>query len=351
MTQTSERPAARGVRLTRSRVSAAHAVELVRSALDVAELLADQVVRPALAEADPPDFTRQIDEVARLLRLAGRVLHSEHDRRRIAGLDRRLAILTRAARIRDLVLGEDASGSSPDAQDVNLVGSAIGDAYVLNHALPCATDCGRLPPPDWADAHWLSGVADALILEALDEDDLARLGQLLMAPALLRTSWSPVQWFGWQVLCDAWSRFGFVPGRGLPEEAEGESPAQGVRRVLGAVHHATLVGGLTVATLLSSGFLPPASPPAEPTGPSIWIDRDGTTRHWHRAWHRLPTVERESLGMVPAGMALHRAVRDADVVAIVRSLDSGPAPLLPEPLVLQAAELVDRLAVLVGGDC
>lgn len=409
-----QRVPGRGARLTESRGSSGHAVELVRSALDVAELLVDQVVRPALAEADPPDFTKEVGEVAMLLRMADRVLDEEADRSRIARLARRIAIFARSAQTRNLVvvrpsraaahllahgclqqlgctddsfeeLGRAALGSSaaaaaervpyrlldvawirhlvlgdgeldhpalglsPVAQGVDLVGTTTDDAYAFSHALPYATDFGRLTLPEWADARWLSGVADALILKALDEDDLDLLGELLMAPALLRTSWSSVQWFGWQVLCDAWCRFGFVPGPGLPEATEGESPAQEVRRVLGTVYHSTLVGGLAVATLLSTGYLPPATPPADPTGPSIWIDRDGRSRSWHRTWHRLPTVEREALGVVPAGMALHRAVRDADVVAIVRSLNSGPAPLLPEPLVLQAAELVNRLAVLVGG--
>ena len=47
-------------------------------------------------------------------------------------------------------------------------------------------------------------------------------------------------------------------------------------------------------------------------------------------------------------MALHRAVADTDVVAIVECLDSPSVPALPQALVTQAAELVNRLALLVG---
>ena len=101
-------------------------------------------------------------------------------------------------------------------------------------------------------------ITDALVLKALHEDDLDLLGELLMAPALLRRDWTPVQWFGWRVLCDTWAHYGFVPGPGLPPPVEGEDAAETVRRVLGTVYHTTLVGGLAVATLVSTGSLPAA---------------------------------------------------------------------------------------------
>ena len=42
-----------------------------------------------------------------------------------------------------------------------------------------------------------------------------------MVPAILRRDWTPVQWFGWRVLCDTWRHYGFVPGPGLPPPVEG----------------------------------------------------------------------------------------------------------------------------------
>ncbi len=255
--------------------------------------------------------------------------------------------------IRHLLLGDDeldhpSIEHSPIVQGVDLVGTTIEDAYAFSHALPYATDFGRRALPPSVDPDRLSGVADALILKALDEDDLDLLGELLMTPALLRRDWTVVQWFGWRVLCDTWGRYGFVPGPELPPQVEGEDAVETVRRVLGTVYHTTLVAGLAVATLVSAGRLPPESPPSGPACVAPEVAREDTSRAWLRSWHALDDSERRSLAAVPTAMVLHRAVAAADVVAIVESLDSPSVAALPEPLVTQAAELVNRLALLVG---
>lgn len=395
-----------------------HAQDLVRSALDVAELLVQHVIRPTRHQADPPDFTKEVGEVAMLLRLADRVLIGEVDRARISTLASRIAGLARSktvrrtvavrpsraaahllahaclqqagcrddefdqlaqavltasaagacervpyrlldvAWIRHLVLGDHELGDeelghpaldlSPVVQGVDLVGTTVDDAYAFSHALPYATDFGRLPLPDSIDADWLVEVADALVLKALDEDDLDLLGELLMVPALVRRPWTPVQWFGWRVLVDTWRRFGFVPGPGLPPEVAGEQPVERVRRVLGTVYHTTLVGGLAVATLVFADRLPPDGVPAGGACEAPPADPDDDSRAWLRSWHALSPEERGALGVVPAGMRLHRAVAGTDVVAIVAALNSPSVDALPSPLVTQSAELVNRLALLVG---
>ena len=388
-----------------------HALDLVRSALDVAELLVQHVIRPALHQADPPDFTKEVGEIAMLLRLADRVLVGEADQGRIAVLAWRISRFarSRAARtsmaarpsraaahllahgclhqvgcrddafdelanaamrssaanacghvprldvawIRHLRLGDDeldhaALELSPIMHGVDLVGTTIEDAYAFSHALPRATDFGRRTLPPSVDADWLSGVTDALVLKALDEDNLDLLGELLMAPALLRREWSPTQWFGWRVLCDTWGQYGFVPGPGLPPRVEGEDTAETVRRVLGTGYHTTLVGGMAVATLAFTGQLPPESPPSGPECVAPEVDPEDTSRAWLRSWHALDDRDRESLASVPAGMILYRAVAATDVVGIVEAVNSPFVKALPEPLVTQAAELVNRLALLAG---
>jgi hypothetical protein len=379
----------------------------------MAELLVQHVIRPAQRQANPPDFTKEVGEVAMLLRLADRVLVGEADQGRIAVLSWRIsrvarsrstrtAIAARPSRaaahvlahgclhqlgcrddafdelvrtaltssaanacervpyrlldvawIRHLLLGDDelehpSLELSPIGQGVDLVGTTIDDAYAFSHALPYATDFGRRALPHTVDTDWLAGIADALVLKALDEDDLDLLGELLMAPALLRRDWTPVQWFGWRVLCDTWGRYGFVPGPGLPPPVEGEDAVETVRRVLGTVYHTTLVGGLAVATLVSSGHLPPATPPAGPPCVPVDVDPADTSRAWLSSWHALDDELQAALAAVPAGMVLHRAVAATDVVAIVESLNSPSVDALPEPLVTQAAELVNRLSLLVG---
>ena len=402
----------RGSRQVGSGGSSGKALDLVRSAMDVAELLVQHVIRPAQLQANPPDYTLELGEVATLLRLADRVLLGEADQARIAVLAWRVSRIarTRAARsavaarpsraasyvlahgclhqlgcrdddfdtlaraaltataahaadgvqrpldvawIRHLLLGDDELAEptlelSPIGAGVDLVGASVADAFAFGQALSHATDFGRRPLPDSVDTAWLSGLTDALVLKALHEDDLDLLGQLLMAPALLRRDWSPVQWFGWRVLCDTWGRYGFVPGPELPPSLDGEDAAETVRRVLGTVYHTTLVGGLAVATLVSAGRLPASTPPAVPVCTAPQPDPEDDSRAWLRTWHALYLDEREALGVVPAGIALHRAVDDTDVVAIVECLNSPSVDALPEPLVTQAAELVNRLALLVG---
>jgi hypothetical protein len=229
--------------------------------------------------------------------------------------------------------------------EVDLVGASSTDCSGFAEALAHATDFGRHALPDGIDTARLSALVDAMVLKALHEDDLDLLGQLLMAPALLRRDWSPVQWFGWRVLCDTWGRFGFVPGPELPPPVDGEDASATVRRVLGTVYHTTLVGGLAVATLVSTGRLPSETPPP---APACEGDVEPDDRAWQHTWQSLYLDERAALGVVPAGIELHRAVDDTDVVAIVEALGRETVDVLPEPLVTQAAELVNRLALLVG---
>ena len=404
--------ARRSERPDRSFSTSAHALELVRSALGVAELLVEHVVEPTSTGPDARDLTKEVGEVAMLLRLAQRVLEDEGDQARIATVAGRITALARSGDVRNLMvlrpsraaphvlahgclqqigfedrrfdaiaraaLGASAAGAnervpyrlldvawtrhlllgdgelhhlatslSPIGQGVDLVGTTIDDAYAFSHALPYATDFGRVPIPGWADPAWLSGTADALVLKALDEDDLDLLGELLMTPALVRAPWTSVQWFGWRVLCETWREHGFVPGPGLPPPVEGESAADRVRRVLGTVYHTTLVGGLAAATLVSTGWLPPEEPPHSPSYDATPVDPADRSRAWRRVWAALEPAHRAMLGTVPAGMALHRALSEVDVLAVLAALREPGVESLPEPLVSQAAELVGRMALLV----
>ena len=363
-----QRVSRRHVRPIGSSGPSGHALDLVRSALDVAELLVQHVIRPAQLQADPPDFSKEIGDVAMLLRLADRVLLGEADQGRIAVLAWRISRVARSratraalaagpsradhvlahgclhqlgcrddtfdelaratlntsaaesgergpqdpsrvAWARHLLLGDDELDHPrldllAIVRDIDLIRMTVEDAHAFSRALAYGTDFGRRDLPASADRPWLSGMTDALVLKALDEDDLELLGALLMAPAVLRRDWTPVQWFGWRVLCDTWGRFGFLPGPGSGAPVESADGVENVRRVLGAVHHTTVVGGLAVATLASAGRLPPERPPRSPRCTPVGVDADETSRAWLRSWHDLDPAERQALGVVPAGMAL-----------------------------------------------
>ncbi len=102
--ETSAREARRlAARASGSSGPSGHALDLVRSALDVAELLVQHVIRPALRRAHPPDFTREVGEIAMLLRLADRVLVGEADRGRIAVLSWRISRVARSRSARNAI--------------------------------------------------------------------------------------------------------------------------------------------------------------------------------------------------------------------------------------------------------
>ena len=262
---------------------------------------------------------------------------------------------TRHLLLGDAELAHPALAVSPIGRGVDLIATPIEDAYAFSHALPYATDFGRIPLPDWADPHWLSEIADALILKALAEDDLDLLGELLMAPALLRLDWSPVQWFGWQVLVTAWQQYGFLPGPGLPAAEPGESSQARISRVLGTVYHTTLVGGLLVATLLRCGYWPPEEPPAGtaavpslPPLPSV----PAADRAWHRCWTGLTGQQRAGRGCRPGrycpapSRRQHRCARHRQLLAgAVAGSATGPAGQ-PECGAAQPAGTAGRLTPL-----
>jgi hypothetical protein len=266
-----------------------HPLDLVRSSLDMVELWLHRA-RPSLLQPEPPDLSPELGEIAMLLRAADRVLLGEADQGRIAVLAWRVSRMARS-RVARRTLTEDPSragvhalihgclhrlgcrddefdglvraalatsatgvpGSDPRRhpeeawtrhlllgdqeleQPPALIGARADDATAFAHELAFATDFGRLALPGTVDTVGLSEIADALVLEARHEDDLEGLAALLMTPALLRRDWTAVQRSGWRVLCEAWEHDGIVPGSG---------------------YRSTLVGGVTVATLVAADRLP-----------------------------------------------------------------------------------------------
>lgn len=237
---------------------------------------------------------------------------------------------------------------SPIGVGVDLVAVTTEDAYAFSHALPYATDFGRVPLPAGVNTQRLLHIADALAVKALDDDDLDLLSELLMAPATLRRPWTPVLTFAWMVVDGAWRQHGFVPGPGLPAAPAGESAEQAVRRVLGTVYHTTFAAAIAAATSLGAGSPPPATVPPGPDGPEP--DRSGRRRQWHAAWDDLPGADRRRLGDLTFGLSLRRAVADLDLVAIrTLVLDAARRGAAADPMVAQSAELVQRAVAYAAG--
>ena len=230
---------------------------------------------------------------------------------------------------------------SPLGAGVDLLKSSVQDAYAFTHALPYATDFGRLPLPDTIDRNNLLGIAEALAVKALDEDDLDLLAEVLMAPAILRLNWTPTLLFAWEVLERVWLEFEFVPGPGIPPPPARETKTQTVRRVLGTVYHTTFAAGLCCATLVSCNATPPRIKSKRPGGADA---PPGKGAAWKINWINCSQEVQESLNFLGLAFSLRRAVEVVDLVRVSHVLEAAAQlGLLEHPLFIQALELIERV--------
>jgi hypothetical protein len=289
-----------------------------------------------LVELDVPD--QRFDKVARLA--LGSSVCAANERVPYRILD---AAWTRHLAFGDAELDHPAIYLSPLGVGVDLLESSTDDAYAFTHALPYATDFGRIPLPANLHHHLLLGIAEALAVKALDEDDLDLLAEVLMAPAILRLGWTPTLTFAWEVLDRVWAEYGFVPGPGLPPPANNETRTQTVRRVLGTVYHTTFAAGLCCATLIGSDYMPPGFQPGPPGGIAVPPGRGAA---WKINWNASSQLVQESLAFLSLGFSLRRAIDTVDLVGIREILKvAAQIGLLEHPLFLQALELLERASV------
>jgi len=229
---------------------------------------------------------------------------------------------------------------SPLGTGVDLLEATTSDAYAFTHSLPYSTDFGRVSLPENLDRHNLLGIAEALAVKALDEDDLDLLAEVLMAPAILRLSWTPTLSFAWEVLERVWKEFGFVPGPGLPPSASNETRIQTVRRVLGTVYHTTFAAGLCCATLIACRTLPPRvdlGPPGDLEVPP------GKGAAWKINWNTSTRKVQENLRCMSLAFSLRRALEDTDLLRVRQILESAAEiGLIEHPLFTQTLEFLER---------
>lgn len=251
------------------------------------------------------------------------------------------AAWTRHLAFGDAELDHPAISLSPLGAGVDLVQATTNDAYAFTHSLPYATDFGRVSLPESVDRHYLLGIAEALAVKALDEDDLDLLAEVLMAPSILRTGWTPTLAFSWEVLARVWNEFGFVPGPGLPPPASDETRTQTVRRVLGTVYHTTFAAGLCCATIIACGAVPPEAefgPPGDLEVPP------GKGASWKINWTTSSRDTQENLGFLSLAFSLRRALEDVDLVRVRQVLQSAAeVGLVEHPLFTQSLELLERV--------
>jgi hypothetical protein len=287
-----------------------------------------------LADMGLPD--EKLDRLARLALSSSVSAANERVPYRI--LD---AAWTRHLAFGDAELDHPAISLSPLGAGVDLLQATTNDAYAFTHALPYATDFGRISLPEYVDRQNLLGIAEALAVKALDEDDFDLLSEVLMAPPILRLGWTPTLSFAWNVMERVWDEYGFVPGPGVPPAPENETRTKQVRRVLGTLYHTTFAAGLCCATMIACESVPAAmqhgvagdleAPPGKGTA-------------WKINWNQSSRETQESLNFLSLAFTLRRAVETVDLKGVREVLyKAAESDLLEHPLFMQALEMLERI--------
>ena len=287
-----------------------------------------------LADLGLPDD--RIDRVARLALMSSVSWANERVPYRI--LD---AAWTRHIAFGDTELDHPAISLSPLGAGIDLLEATTNDAYAFTHALPYATDFGRIPLRQDLDRHNLLGIAEALAVQALDEDDLDLLSEVLMAPPILRLGWTPTLTFAWSVLERVWDEFGFIPGPGVPPAPQEETQTQKVRRVLGTLYHTVFAAGLCCATMIACDSVPPKM---QEEVPGDLEAPPGKGSAWKINWNQSPRHVQDSLTFLSLAFTLRRALESVDLVRIREVLrKAAESDLLEHPLFTQALEMLERV--------
>lgn len=222
--------------------------------------------------------------------------------------------------------------------------ASTDDAYSLTHALIYATDFGRVELPARIHRQRLFDQAEALVVKALDENDLDLLAELLIAPVALRLAWTPVFDFGFAILDAVWTDQGVLPGPGLPPAPPNETDRDRMVRVLGTAYHTTLAAGLAYSAIRRApASLQPRSwsLPGEGAGAGIGLQRD--VRLWEAHWPLLDADRRELLDIVPHVARSRRCLRAGMLPELPQLLDSVPVGLRGHDWFVQVEEMVERL--------
>jgi len=248
-----------------------------------------------------------------------------------------------------------AAANSVLGHPMDLLSSSREDIYALTHALMFFTDfdapVGRLP----RSRTTILAEAEALLACCLDEDDFDLGGEVLLAWPLSNGDWTSGAAFGFRVLCRVEDTAGFLPSSGTRmtrlETLKGE---ERTNYLLASAYHTAYVMGLICAASLQPGKAPPASIPTKKMRQGAservlkFLGSESRSRHWFTHLQKLTDSERDALAQFIFAIALRRRVCDRNFGGMRELLRVGyELGLTSSPAASQAAEMLERLAVLV----
>jgi len=258
-----------------------------------------------------------------------------------------------------LAMGSGAGGTPVDCGAARSVSTALGrgldalvssrdDVYAFTHALLYLSDFGRRLPDLPRRADLVVGDAECALASALDQDDFDLAGELLMTWPLLRIPWTAAATFAFSVLARLEDEAGFLPPLSLEGAAFSRlEGAQRRRYAFASSYHTPYVMGLLCALILSAGRLP-AWPPetnASEAADAIVPLLGQATRppRWEQDFAAMPRARQGLIAPLLLDVAIHRAVRRLDLVAIREALVLARRwGILASPSVSQSADLLRR---------
>ena len=236
---------------------------------------------------------------------------------------------------------------------LDLLGGSREDLYAYTHALMYLADphlSRKRGPRRRAD---LLLDAEAALARCLDDEDYDLAGEVLLAWPLAGAAWSAAAAFAFQTLTLVEDEAGFLPSAGIKlKHLDKLGGKQRSNCLLASAYHTIYVMGLLCAASLAPGRAPPTRLCGRQSSPGL-VDEIyarlsplGSAPHWSLAYARLAPSERNTLGGFLHSVALRRAVRARDLIAVHELLHRADgADLANGPLWSQAAELLERAVV------
>jgi hypothetical protein len=248
--------------------------------------------------------------------------------------------------------------SSALGQSIDLLNGTRDDIYAFTHSVMYVTDfniCpGRLPRA----RRMVRADAEAALAFCLDEQDYDLGGEVLLTWPLTGKSWSPAAAFGFRVLAQVEDKAGFLPSPGT--RLERLDKLQGNERtnyLLATAYHTAYVMGLLCAAGLQTGRTPPAKISTRRCTPGSaklilqFLEADGRSQHWWEVLDQLNDRERDAIAGLLLNITLRRKVKQRDFAGLHQLLATGYGlGLADSPASSQAAEMLERLAILAGAN-
>jgi len=242
-------------------------------------------------------------------------------------------------------------------QPIDLLHGTRDDVYAFTHALMYVSSFNVDPWPIQRSREEILSEADAMLARCLDEQDYDLAGEVLLSWPLTGKTWSAPAVFAFRVLTKVEDEAGFLPSPATRVDTLQQLEGDNRKKYLFATaYHTAYVMGLLCSAALQPGRTPPKNIPVDnllSTGSAKrilpFLRHDLQNTHWFNEFSQLTGPEQDALAGLLLNIALVQNIRQRkygvvyQLVEIAYDLD-----IADTAMVIQAAELLDRLAALSG---